>query len=536
MFMQSATKTNGVRLVVACPNWSRESLLQLFAEFDVPEGSYELIGPAKPAVLWSIIDFVRKVRAKVARQKQQHPGRKRGFSTRVLKNIRSLASGAVRMIVRSRNPLVTLPIIVASAVAAPVLIALAVVLSIWRRVWPRLRAPFAAVSRKTRAKVATVRALLVNLARKLYKIAQDEENQLVVRAANRRDDIDAWYCPTAFWPQVNQLRKPVLICVPDVVPTVFPEGFARRGGEPMFASFKAIERTIREGKSFVTYSQEIKDGTLINRFNVPSEWVHVVRHGVSRLDHLTRVYGFPDNEKASKTMCVQYFSQATAKVTNNWLASRFGSGDLGYIFYASQFRPNKNVVTLLRAFKWLRRERLIPYKLVLTGSRRHEDKIAEFLDKYELHDDVLCMERLTEKELAGAYRCATLAVNPSLAEGGMPFTFGEAVSVGTPVIMADIAVTREVLQDKDLYELTTFDGHDWRSLANKIEWALKNREALLQAQRAYYDSNLVQRGWDEVAAEYLSIMGSLAERHRRSEQESRKRKRFALPIGPLKKV
>src|SRR3569623_1362016 len=102
----------------------------------------------------------------------------------------------------------------------------------------------------------------------------------------------------------------------------------------------------------------------------------------------------------------------------------------------------------------------MPYKLLLTGYLHLSPEVSAFLNRNDLHHEVLCLWGLTEQELAGCYKQATLAVTPSLSEGGMPFTFAEAVSVGTPVVMADIAVTREVMTSKSLRESSLFDPYD----------------------------------------------------------------------------
>lgn len=355
------------------------------------------------------------------------------------------------------------------------------------------------------------------LGRYVYNIAVDEEASIVVKHANKRTDIPVWYCPTSFWPQVNKIKSPTLICVPDVVPVFFPVGFSRQGGGQMFNGYKAIEKTIRGGKHFVTYSEEIKNTTLVKRFGVNGDSVHVVRHGVSSLDHLTTVSGFPDNKKAADTMCSQYMSSALTKVTNNWHGSRFASANLSYLFYASQFRPNKNVLTLLKAYKWLRREKLLHLKLLLTGNIHDDPSVRSYIEKHELNDDVLCLRRITEKELAAVYYKAELAVNPSLSEGGTPFTLSEALSVNTPVVMADIPVTKETVTDPELYEMTTFNGLDWRSLADKILWALRHRNDLLVAQRSFYETVLKQRNWQHVARDHLDILESIALKHARKQ-------------------
>jgi glycosyltransferase involved in cell wall biosynthesis len=125
-------------------------------------------------------------------------------------------------------------------------------------------------------------------------------------------------------------------------------------------------------------------------------------------------------------------------------------------------------------------------------------------------NDVLCLHRLAPRELAACYRLARLAVNPSLAEGGMPFTFAEAVSVGTPVVMADLAVTREVLVQPELRARTLFDPYDATAMADCIEAALADRAGLFSLQRRFFDDSLAPRTWDTVVSEHVAVLDRIA--------------------------
>lgn len=512
MFMKGAVTDPSLRMIIACPSWSRQNLHELFEEFNIPTASYEIIGPEKSSLLWSTVDYFRKLKGRLRKKKQRLTTR-RGRLSRLVKKVRGLAASIVRLIIRSRNPFVFIPAVLLGIVALPFLGLAAAILWAVRRFLRLVRRPVNGVVSRSRSVLNRVKGLVGKVGRYIYNIAVDEEASIVVKHANKRTDIPVWYCPTSFWPQVNKIKAPTLICVPDVVPVFFPVGFSRQGGVHMFNGYKAIEKTIRGGKYFVTYSDEIKNTTLVKRFGVNGDAVHVVRHGVSSLDHLTTVSGFPDNEKAADTMCSQYLSTALTKVTNNWHGTRFASSNLAYLFYASQFRPNKNVLTLLKAYKWLRREKLLHLKLILTGHIHDDPSVRSYIEKHELNDDVLCLRRITEKELAAVYYKAELAVNPSLSEGGTPFTLSEALSVNTPVVMADIPVTKETVIDPALYEMTTFNGLDWRSLADKILWALGNRSELLDTQRNFYESVLKKRNWQHVARDHLDILESIALKH-----------------------
>ena len=234
-----------------------------------------------------------------------------------------------------------------------------------------------------------------------------------------------------------------------------------------------------------------------------------VPHGTCRLDDLITVSGFPDNEASTDAFCINLFRGALYKAIGTSGASNFGSGDVEFIFYASQFRPNKNVITLLRAYEHLLKRRYIGHKLVLTGDPNSLPEIAQFIRDYNLQNDVLCLHDLSAQELAACYRLADLTVNPSLSEGGCPFTLTEALSVGTPVVMARIAVTEEVVTDLELQDVMLFDPYDWEDMAARIEWALQNKDGLLERQLKLYE-RLAERSWRTVVDEYIAILNRIS--------------------------
>jgi hypothetical protein len=54
-----------------------------------------------------------------------------------------------------------------------------------------------------------------------------------------------------------------------------------------------------------------------------------------------------------------------------------------------------------------------------------------------------------------------------------------------------------------------FDPYDWKDMANRIEWALENRAALLARQRPFYD-RLAQRTWRQVVDDHIEILDRIA--------------------------
>jgi len=381
-----------------------------------------------------------------------------------------------------------------------------------RSIWhPALRRHSATISN-----MVTIPKSYLGIVR-IYRLMEDAEAKLLLKYINGRRDISAWYSPTAFWPHFNLIASPKLMCVPDVVLSEFPVGFSSAGGDRVLEIFRLLKMTIEGGDHFVTYSENTKWRTLIDRYHVSPSDITVVPHGANRLDQLVTVSGVADSEAATRALCVDVFGRALSKAINLPRATNFGSGDVHFIFYATQFRPSKNVVSLLRAYDYLLKRRYIGHKLVLTGHPDHSPEIANFIREHKLQNDVLCLYGLSAQELAACYRLADLAVNPSLSEGGCPFTLTEALSVGTPVVMARIAVTEEAVTDPELRSLMLFDPYDWEDMAARIEWALHNGDGLLERQLKLYE-RLAERSWRTVVDEYVAILDRISSRSSRIER------------------
>jgi glycosyltransferase involved in cell wall biosynthesis len=71
--------------------------------------------------------------------------------------------------------------------------------------------------------------------------------------------------------------------------------------------------------------------------------------------------------------------------------------------------------------------------------------------------------------------------------------------------MSRIAVTEEVIADEAVRRAMLFDPYDWRSVAERIEWGLANRETLLAMQRPVYQM-LSKRSWREVVDDHVRIL------------------------------
>ena len=510
-FITSAVLKHGLDVVIAAPSWSRAAIAELLEEAAIPLEKVTYVGPTSPPLSLRVAQAWNSVRSFLAdrRSRPRKPGKLRVHLSRH-------GRGALARLARTRNPATFLLLgaylgllgLLGALVLVPIFLAHGVQLLL------RFRSPSRA--RRSGQKSAALSVLRRGISRATGRARQQvretfadmhrHEISLIADEANKATQVAAWYIPTAFWAVSHKLTRPSLVCVPDVVLAEFPVEFARYG-DASVQVLATIRRVLQDGHRFVTYSNRTKFRVLGETFFVPPQKVDVVPHAPIDLSHHVDVTGFKNNKAASVRYSRSLLASALSRSVHDIAV---GTTEIKYIFYPTQFRPSKNVVTLLRAYNYLLRRRFIGHKLILTGSPANSRAVANFVEEENLRFDVLFLKDLTERELAATYKLADLAINPSLSEGGMPFTFTEALSVGTPVVMSDIEVTREVLTDPQVLAATVFDPYDWRALADKIEWALNQRDELYTMQRRFYDQQLAQRTWDDVVGEHIALLDQLA--------------------------
>lgn len=133
-----------------------------------------------------------------------------------------------------------------------------------------------------------------------------------------------------------------------------------------------------------------------------------------------------------------------------------------YFVVVGTIEPRKNHLLLLNIWRRLAAGHAVPPKLVIVGGRGWEnEQIVDVLDR-----SVLTKPHVREVSNLGDWALASLIKNargvlmPSFAEGyGLPLV--EALSLKVPVIASDIAVFREVGQNRAIYR-HPLDGLGWR--------------------------------------------------------------------------
>lgn len=176
------------------------------------------------------------------------------------------------------------------------------------------------------------------------------------------------------------------------------------------------------------------------------------------------------------------------------------------LVYMGSFLPYKNVETLARALEHLPGYRLHLLSRISAATRSRLEALAP-AGSLEFHDGV------SDAEYAQILRRAYALVHASFDEGfGIPLV--EAMSVGTPIVVSDIPVFREIGGAAALYA----DPHDpaafagaVRALEDPSSWAARSTAARDQARR--FD-------WERSADVLYEVLRRVAHKRRPEDAEA----------------
>lgn len=115
-----------------------------------------------------------------------------------------------------------------------------------------------------------------------------------------------------------------------------------------------------------------------------------------------------------------------------------------YLLYMGTIEPRKNLVRLIQAFDWLKKETKIPHQLVLAGGDGWKtEEIHRAAEMAQFANEIRFTGYLSSREKNTLYQNADLMVFPSLYEGfGMPPL--EAMLFGCPAVCANTASLPEI--------------------------------------------------------------------------------------------
>jgi glycosyltransferase involved in cell wall biosynthesis len=512
--------------IVLCPSWSKKDVEVLFNDGGIPKSAYKIVTVGNAPISMQIQSRFESREAKAGLffrlrsilRRAYVPFRWLAFKT--IGQIPILLVTTKSMLVFSTlTALLLSVVVVTSPVTIPailILLALKVLRGfvdkrahskLWQRVL-EMADHGGRISRMIRAMRAIRQGKRSNLLGRAYAAIYQRELQSMVDYANTQIEADFWYCQTVFWPEFNQIKKPSVLCFPDLVLSEFPAAFALKAPYTT-KTLDTMTETIRSGRHFIAYSNFTADDSLHQRLGIKRSNIFVVPHAALDISNPIRIRGARDPIAARRRFAIDLVHRfRNDHWSDHHYLRDFSFEDVDYIFYASQFRPHKNIMNLVKGFEIALRKKYQNIKLFVTGDIEGDRELLGYIEERRLQLDIISFRDIPEQVLAALYHLAQLVITPTLYEGGFPFTFTEGMSVGTPSIMSDIPQVRSYLSD-DEAKLMLFDPYSPNSMAERIQFALQNRAQLYELQLPLY-KRMSGRTWKDVARDHLRVFETIA--------------------------
>ena len=256
----------------------------------------------------------------------------------------------------------------------------------------------------------------------------------------RRDNIDLLFSPFDKAPLFSNI--PYIITIHDLL-------FIKHTAYPSLKTYfynefyKLYHRQIaKKATKIITVSNYSKKD-IREIYNIAEQKIEVIPNSISERFHpiaRSKVNSFLDNKNI----------------------------DDNYILYVGNFKPHKNVSTLVRAYADLPSRIRENNKLILCGHKSNSlSSIKRIIDSLNLKGEIKLLHNISDEQLPKLYSGASLFVFPSLYEGfGLPPL--EAMACGTPVICSNRTSLPEVVGESALL----FNPQKTDVLANKISTVL----------------------------------------------------------------
>lgn len=288
------------------------------------------------------------------------------------------------------------------------------------------------------------------------------QEQVRVPWALRRERPDVYHAPHYVLPAAVRCRSVVTIhdCIhlmfPQYLPNRLAYAYARAA---MWAAAKRSDRIL-------TVSEASKRD-IMHFFNVPPEKIVVVYNAI--------------DERFS----VEPREEDVARVRERYQL------DHGFVLYAGNIKPHKNVVRLIEAFAEVRKGGFEELKLLIIGDEISKlPALRRAVHQHKLHKHVRFLGFLPDETLAVLYRLAAVFVFPSLYEGfGLPPL--EAMASGTPVVTSNVSSLPEVVGDAAVL----VDPHDVHAIVDGVRRVLTD-PALAQELRCRGPLRARQFSWE----------------------------------------
>lgn len=281
---------------------------------------------------------------------------------------------------------------------------------------------------------------------------------------------DVFFTPGHYAPRWCPV--PLVISIMDLGYLHFPEQFTK----PIYYQLKNwTERSIKKATHILAISESTKND-IIKEYKIPREKITVTYPGIKKAPN-------------------------TKHQTPN-IKKKYGiKGE--YILFLGTLKPSKNIEGLLEAFAKLKKDQVL--NLVIAGKKGWMyEKIFEKVKKLNLEDRVIFTDFVPEDDLPALMAGAKVFVIPSFWEGfGIPVL--EAMAVGTPVVVSNVASLPEVVGDAGVL----VDPDDIEDIARGIKKVLEDNSLYNRLKRKGFE-RVKEFSWQKCAKQTLGVLENVA--------------------------
>lgn len=524
--LSGSLKVKDCRVTIACPGWCMEEVDLLLNEFSIDKSRFQIITTDIP--MW--------VRWKRLISKR---GESSGLLVYSKKAIRWLKERLIEVI-SSTPSYAIFKMIILMVIAVPLfslaffmLFCISVIADIIILLSVPIFACFKYIRKKPKVKLnieqnvflKKVLSLNTEVVKRFgdvswlyggYDELREKEFQMLIRKINRHKEVKIWLSPFASWDEVRFIKAHTIVVMPDIVFFDFPARYhqTHRIIQKMMSSLSAATH-------IVTYSNYVKMEHLVKKCNISAEKLSVIHHAAT---HNETIFSTKDFKRESMRIVNNYREKYEKKYINLYeginqshlqgiekfifenmrYAAELDFDRLTYIIFPTQVRPNKNFRTLFEAMELLVHVYKEDIKLILTTEINYLVDY-QFIEKKHLERNIVILSRVPNRVLVALNCLAVCSVNPTLFEGGFPFPFTEAFSVGTPSVMGNIPVVREFDIPQKIADKMLYDPYDADDLARKVRWAIHHKMELYALEKPFFDQ-YASRSWEDVADDYFQLM------------------------------
>jgi glycosyltransferase involved in cell wall biosynthesis len=344
-----------------------------------------------------------------------------------------------------------------------------------------------------------------------------EDFPQLVEYANAEVPVEGWLSIFPTFDFAAGLEKPLAVIFPDAIPKTFHE-YSDLAWGPVGNHFeweRKVRGLVTRADRLVTFSEHVRDEHVGRLFDIPASKVSVVPHAQPDLaPALPFVHNRTRTAKSLRK--AGDLLRAHARQRGWGYLQDYPFEQAPYVAVSTQDRVTKNVRLIVDAALRATRKERRDLKIFSTAPLHFGadwTPLPSYIEQHLALRDIVSVPDLPRVEHAAFYHCAEVAVHASIFEGGhAPFPFSEAVSVGTPCLMANGPHVAELVASEPNLAPFVFDPNDADGLAALIGDTIDRREEVLAVQREVFE-RVRRRSWADVAAAYAraAVEGSVGQ-------------------------